>query len=530
MPRAINRIPLTKEERLFIRKQANNSTLPAAKKLRYQIILKLAQGKGVQTTAELLGTSAQTVSSWNIRFKESGLSGLEDKKGRGRKKSISNAIRKKVIKALFPADSKKRPPSMRSLAKKFKISLWSIQCIRAEHLENTNASSSHEKESNSNKASLIKSKKSASRVLPFSIDSIEIDPNKTYTTINQIAQLAGVSPSTASRALRSNNSDNPRYQQIQAIARKVGYRTNPYVRSLMANIRSNRSIPQHAAIAFINFRAYEKAWKAFPGNQKALDGATMQAERHGFTINEFWPLEQRLSHARLAKILRSRNIEGCIFNAAGFLPPWEWQEVAKHFQDFAIVALGTTQQNPTPHYAINSHFQSFQLAYKKLTDLGYQRIGLCTAKLDERLHNYRMYPGFFQKDSKGIIPIFHTDRVKWHHPKNLKALKKWLTENKIDAVFATNEYVENCFNALKIRMPEDIGFAYNLVESKYSKLSGIRQHRVRIGQAAVDLLVNQINLNEKGFPEVPTGIQFQSEWVDGESTRRVKKHSRKTSS
>ena len=72
-------------------------------------------------------------------------------------------------------------------------------------------------------------------------------------TMHQIAERAGVGKATVSLALR----DDPRLrpetrQRIQRLAAEMGYRTNPTVANLMAQLRASRSSKYQAAIGLLN--------------------------------------------------------------------------------------------------------------------------------------------------------------------------------------------------------------------------------------------------------------------------------------
>jgi transposase len=72
---------------------------------RAEIILLRLDDVSVEAVAERLKTTPKRVSLWWARFETSGLEGLDDKRGRGRKPPIPNA---KVARVVTEAT---RPPS-----------------------------------------------------------------------------------------------------------------------------------------------------------------------------------------------------------------------------------------------------------------------------------------------------------------------------------------------------------------------------------------------------------------------------------
>jgi transposase len=96
---------------------------------RANIILLRLDGVGVATAAERLKTTSKRVSLWSGRFERSGLDGLDDKPGRGRKPSIPNAkVARVVTEATRPPQGKTRW-SIRSMSRHAGVSPSTVQRI-----------------------------------------------------------------------------------------------------------------------------------------------------------------------------------------------------------------------------------------------------------------------------------------------------------------------------------------------------------------------------------------------------------------
>jgi transposase len=67
-------------------------------KQRLQIIIHLKGGKKQREVSDLLDLSVGIVPYWKSRFDKSGIDGLKDKKGRGRKAMLSTKDKKRVLK------------------------------------------------------------------------------------------------------------------------------------------------------------------------------------------------------------------------------------------------------------------------------------------------------------------------------------------------------------------------------------------------------------------------------------------------
>jgi transposase len=88
-----------------LRRRSRSATIGVRDRERAEIILLRLAGLGVAAVAERLGTTAKRVSLWSCRFARSGLDGLGDQPGRGRKASIAAATVARVI-----AEATRPPP------------------------------------------------------------------------------------------------------------------------------------------------------------------------------------------------------------------------------------------------------------------------------------------------------------------------------------------------------------------------------------------------------------------------------------
>lgn len=109
---------------------------------RAKLILLRSSGKTHAQIREELKVSRQTVSLWEHKFEKFGLAGLKDSKGRGRKPSLPDTKRSRVIISATQPPPNKTRWSVRSMAKEVGISPATVQRIWAAndikpHLINT---------------------------------------------------------------------------------------------------------------------------------------------------------------------------------------------------------------------------------------------------------------------------------------------------------------------------------------------------------------------------------------------------------
>jgi DNA-binding LacI/PurR family transcriptional regulator len=159
------------------------------------------------------------------------------------------------------------------------------------------------------------------------------------------------------------------------------------------------------------------------------------------------------------------------------------------------------------------------MAMKRISQYGYKRIGMVVpVELDSRLGgNY--YGGFLWAQKllklKHCLPPLMTEEEK-EKPHTVKeTLKIWLTANKPDAILTAAAQVPDLLRELGYRIPRDIAVAGASGDVPVD--AGINQHSEEIGRIAVEMLVKQININERGVPSAPCRILVESDWVDGKS-------------
>lgn len=141
MARPISVLELTREEREELGKRVRSSRTSKRDHLRASIVLRRAQGVKQAEVAKELGVSVACVNKWSHRFELQGLEGLVDRKGRGRKASISVSTVQRVIgEATRPPAPKKRW-TVRTMAKHAGISpdsvhrLWKANEIKPHIVE-----------------------------------------------------------------------------------------------------------------------------------------------------------------------------------------------------------------------------------------------------------------------------------------------------------------------------------------------------------------------------------------------------------
>ncbi|HRJ71947.1 MAG TPA: LacI family DNA-binding transcriptional regulator, partial [Terrimicrobiaceae bacterium] len=203
-------------------------------------------------------------------------------------------------------------------------------------------------------------------------------------TLRDIAARIGVSHVTVSLALKNHpDISRARREEVQALARKMGYRPDPALSSLMVYRRGRRNVAISSSIAWINHWAHPKELRQHHEFDAYWRGACESAERFGYHLDELiWP--EDCSPERFEKILLTRNIRGILIPPHRSQPEWG----SFHWENFSVIRFGLSVRSPDSHVVTADQMRMVILAMQKIRDRGYERIGFVMPKdFDAHLGN-----------------------------------------------------------------------------------------------------------------------------------------------
>jgi len=336
--------------------------------------------------------------------------------------------------------------------------------------------------------------------------------------MQKVAEAAGVSKSSVSLALR----DDPRLalatrRRIQEIAGQMGYRKNPIVASLMAQLRVSQTPKFHANIALINCSSNRTVFDQHPYDEFRR-GIRERADKFGYGVEEFWAEEPGVKPARLLQILEARSIKGVILAA----PPEPKRLFPDHpalFRDFCVSVIGVDRTDPPLPRAASNHFRGSRAAVEAVFRLGYQRPALYVSDHTDRILDRRWSAGFAagvhdaQTSGDGrVAPLLFTtpDRA---------AFLKWVKSEQPDVIITDEPQTLEWLKANKISVPDEIGLVHLDWGPHLHDWAGMEQASRTVGAAAADLTILQITNNEVGPPEHPRLVLIESQFVPGPSIK-----------
>ena len=328
-------------------------------------------------------------------------------------------------------------------------------------------------------------------------------------TIRSLAEATGLGKSTVARALQNDRSVTAATRaRVLAAAEAQGYRANPLVNKLMAQLRAQRSVRYKATLALLN-GSTQRDLLEYPQSHRArlARGIIERARELGYEVAQFRLRDPELTGARLRRILRARGIEGAVV-----VSPREHQRLpaafAEVWAEFAVVVAGRRTVEPAVSCVANDQYATALLAVRELRALGRRRIGLAVSE-DDRLE-YRFTAGYWaahvDHGPRRCPPVLDLKREP-------EGLIPWARRQRLDAIVTYDHTLPRLLRAGGLRPFEDVALAHLDWTPALGDWYGADQRTEELGAVAVDMLVGQIQRHELGPPRVQRFSLVESRWI-----------------
>lgn len=339
-------------------------------------------------------------------------------------------------------------------------------------------------------------------------------------SLRHIAEACGVSRNTVSLALRNHTSISEATRlKVHEAADRLGYVPDPEVSKLMVHL-GKRKKPSGIVgeIAYVSTIASDDGG---PTHLHYFEPAKAFLEANGYRLTPFLLHVEGHSEDELNDILESRGIEGVIVAP---LPP-DRSEVRLNWERLSGVAIGRRLTEPRlPHIDIDFYHSAYTCV-KKLSELGYKRIGAAIPGLYDLSVRYSATSGYAgAMVSLGLGNPIVLDQQALGVPLTARLLKDWLKGNEIDAIVGYD------FDLPEIKrlsrdgwhIPEELGFAaVFFTEEGKSEMSGVFPDSTGVGEAAAAQLIGAMRRTAYGAPRHSRVTLVEGLWQDGPTTRKV---------
>lgn len=344
-------------------------------------------------------------------------------------------------------------------------------------------------------------------------------------TLEMVARKARVAKSTVSYALRKSPLlAASTIAKVQRAAEELGYRPNPLTSLLMGGVRRGEDRTRSAVLGLLNLHPRGRQLHDYESDR--IEGARARAEQLGFSIEEFLPRERGIALRRLHTMLQARGIAGLLIP---HLPPDGADDFgAFDWSRYAVAATGFTLTHLPMHRAAGFQLHNMRLAYERLHDRGFRRIGLSlNIAADQRVdHMWRAgftvaqhtRQGCFDEESLFTFddPTFAPEFA----PADRQLFFRWLRRFKPDALIINSSREHTAVVAAGLRVPADVSLVLiTLKPARMAGFAGIDRNSHRVGAAAVDLVAEQLARSEFGLPATPKTVLIEGFWRDGWTCR-----------
>lgn len=339
---------------------------------------------------------------------------------------------------------------------------------------------------------------------------------KKRVTIEMIAERVGLSKMSVSRCLRGHPNNSPAtHARVQKVAQEMGYRPNPMVASLMADIRSRKSQDYSTVIGVLDdFEGnrpplYESSWV------EHLEGMRHAANELGYKLEVFRYREQQWNERTLSRILWARNVRGLIV-------PYQFRIIDLRTLDLsncACVSLGYTLREPSLHKVCPDFSNGMRLALSQVAELGYSRPAFVTT-VNNNLRTQQLFLGSYLGD-RHMAGESPTVLMLSGKEDDLDGeLAPWLRVHEPDCVISSFHAVGGSLQRLGYLIGRDLGYVQLNWTPVSKNIAGVKNRNQLQGRLAVNLINASILSNDYGVPDEAFVHMVKNLWVPGDSVSR----------
>ena len=335
-------------------------------------------------------------------------------------------------------------------------------------------------------------------------------------TIRKIAAKAGLSKSAVSLALRNH----PRIptktrEHVLAVAHELGYRANPVFAQMMRAVRATGPLQTQAIIGILHGFAEPQPGRSVPYHAEWVGGARTRAEGLGYVVDELWMKEPGMSARRLSQIIHARGI-----SALMIAPLPEKRGIQLDWEHFSAVTAGFSLTEPRLSRVVPNHQQTMLVCLRQMAARGYRRVGLVLdVNLDPLARFNLSAPFLWYQD--GLSASWRVPALNLK-PGDRAAFLRWLKRSRPEAIITVTGACLAWLKAEKISIPNDIGLVFTSRTLSPPGFCCVDQQPRKLGAAAVDLLVAQLNRAEFGVPSNPKTVFTDVAWSEGTSLRQIR--------
>jgi len=324
-------------------------------------------------------------------------------------------------------------------------------------------------------------------------------------------QAGGYHHSTVSLALRNHPGISKAVRKlIQETAKQLGYRRDPMLAAFNEYRTQGQVRKTRPVIAFIaNFPSLH-GLEASAAHRAMLKGGSVIARMLHHRL-EFFPLDEEVMTARrLDVVLHARGVEGLVFggmNSSASPLDFTWSR-------YSTIGIEGAGLDLFGHFVEAAFLEGARTAIRRITELGYRRIGLVTIRGKETKRSMLIQAGVLCEQTllpadRRVTPFELTETT------SESEVRQWLCRFKVDAVL-TSQIAWRKLTVLagRVRM-QTLGWACTDVVDSTHDVAGIEVDYEALGAVAVEQAVMLMRVYKRGLPDEASITFVPITWRDG---------------
>ncbi len=322
-------------------------------------------------------------------------------------------------------------------------------------------------------------------------------------TIAQVARLAGVSKSTAQRALAGDAWVSPETRQaIEGAAARLGWRRDPAL-SALAERRWGGGRRQSGLIMLADGGAVGA------GDSPAWNGMSEAAERLGYDLGAARIGADGTGWDRVL----SRKVAGVVVSGITY----EAQIRGVPWSNLVSVSMGVAVPHLPLHAVDSDAALAVDLAWGALHAAGCRRIAMIHLADVAHIHNAeRLGRYLWHSHRDGQRPLLCEASFGDH-----AMVRSWARRTKPDGIIGINDWVYWLLRDDGWKLPGDAAYVSLFCDHRYHTTAGVMTCDAEQGRATVEMLDLLIARQALGFPETPRIIRVPPTWRRGPTLREA---------
>ncbi|MBK8476858.1 MAG: LacI family DNA-binding transcriptional regulator [Opitutaceae bacterium] len=327
---------------------------------------------------------------------------------------------------------------------------------------------------------------------------------------------------TVSRALRGVGEVAPATRlRVQAAAARLGYVRDPAFLALCGRKPGGAGGVRRQRIALLFNRAPENGFAGYHHYRAMERSVSARAIELGYDCEVLFVDRDEYRGRLLHRYLQSRSIRGLVF--AAFEPgrptvelPWD-EYCAVKFDSHRVLPEFTLVSVDQFHYT--------RLAFRRMRELGYRRIGLAVARRDEVVLDGPHTAALLLEqagiaDEDRVAPFLIESGIGLRAVG--RAIGEWVRGERIDAVISNLTQVWWLVRPYKTDGGRPVASAALCMVRRVPHVAGIDGNIGLVGTHAADLLAGLLQAGRSGVPLAATRTYIRGTWRDGATAPPVR--------